>query len=88
MTAVTEMHSIASLDTGNKIEICAEFVEKEHIIEEMAEDLTLRESFHSNLEEPYVLAVCYIFPCASKYSFRLFLQFYQLYVSQVLSVLL
>ena len=43
MLAVTEVHSTASLDIGNKSEICAELVEKEKIIEEMAEDLTLRE---------------------------------------------
>ena len=41
--AVTEVHSTASLDTGNKSEICAEFVEKEKIIE----DLTLREQTNS-----------------------------------------
>ena len=43
LPAVTEVHSTASLDTGNKSELCAEFVEKEQIIEEMTEDLTLSE---------------------------------------------
>ena len=43
MPAVAEVHSIASPDKVNKSEICAEFIEEEQIIEQMAEDLTLRE---------------------------------------------
>ena len=43
LPAIPEVHLTARLGTGNKSEICAEFVEKEQVIEEMAEDLTLRE---------------------------------------------
>ena len=43
LSSLTEVYSTASLDSSNKSEICAEFAEKEQIIEEMAEDLTLRE---------------------------------------------
>ena len=43
LPSLTEVYSTASLDSSNKSEICAEFAEKEQIIEEMAEDLTLRE---------------------------------------------
>ena len=42
LLAVTKVQSTASLDKGNKSEICAEFVEKEQIVEEM-KILTLRE---------------------------------------------
>ena len=41
--SLTKVHSTASLDTGNKSKIFAEFVEKGQIVEEMAGDLTLRE---------------------------------------------
>ena len=47
MAVETEVHLTATLDTGNKSEKCAEFVVKEQIIEEMAEDLILREQTNS-----------------------------------------
>ena len=43
LPAVTEVYSTASRYSSNKSEICAEFTEKEQIIEEMAEDFTLIE---------------------------------------------